>query len=221
MLNCKKCGKEIPNDSIVCPYCGKNVNGKNNKKKVKSIISIVLIVLAIIVIAFIGINYINDKNELTQLMERSSGSTTSSSSKKKDKEEKATEENNEDESITSKYQKKYSLTEYKALCKTIPYKDLSRTPDNYLRENLYFKGKVIQVLEDTKEGMVQLRIDTKKSDYEYIENDYTDDTIYVIIDKYDKNNRILEDDIIEIWGAYTGIFSYEAVMGSRERFLVS
>ncbi len=219
MLNCKKCGKEIPNDSKICPYCGKKVNKENNSKKIKKIISGVVIAIAIVVVVVVGINFIKDRNELVNDVKRAGSEEGRSHIKEQtenlDKKLNGEDKEEEDESVTSKYQKKFTLTEYKTLCKTIPYKDLSRTPDTYKLENLYFKGKVIQVVEDTKEGLVQLRIDTKMSNYEYVENDYTDDTIYVIIDKYDKNNRILEDDIVEIWGVYTGIFTYESVMGNE------
>ena len=99
--------------------------------------------------------------------------------------------------------------------KDISYSALSRNPDDYKTECIHFKGEVIQVLEDFDTKQAQLRVNTKLSDYSYIENSYYDDTIYVYVYNYDKNNRILEDDIIDIYGISEGILTYESIMGAN------
>ena len=53
------------------------------------------------------------------------------------------------------------------------------------------------------------RINTKKSSYGYY-----DDTIYVMYLSDEEGNRILEDDIVTVYGEYTGLYSYESVMGA-------
>ncbi|MGN1169484.1 MAG: hypothetical protein ACI4RB_05120 [Acutalibacteraceae bacterium] len=53
-----------------------------------------------------------------------------------------------------------------------------------------------------------LRINVTKGEY------FWEDTIYatVVIDSGD--DRILEDDIITIWGTCEGLYTYESVLGS-------
>ncbi|MBR6690093.1 MAG: DUF4190 domain-containing protein [Bacilli bacterium] len=110
------------------------------------------------------------------------------------------------------------LNTYKESCenqyKDIDYSKLSRNPDDYKYECIHFKGEVIQVLEDFDTNVAQLRVNTKLTDYEYIDNYYIDDTIYVYVYDYDSNDRILEDDIINLYGISEGILTYESVLGS-------
>lgn len=109
---------------------------------------------------------------------------------------------------------KYSKEDFIKLCENIDYSLLARTPDNYLGKYIHFKGEVIQVQEDPTEKLAVLRVNTKLSDYDYMENYYEDDTVYVIVYNYDMNNRILEEDIIDMYGIYYGIETYETVLGS-------
>lgn len=110
------------------------------------------------------------------------------------------------------------LNTYKEICenkyKDIDYSNLSRNPEDYKYECIHFKGEVIQVLEDFDTNVAQLRVNTKLSDYQYIENYYIDDTVYVYIYNYNSNDRILEDDIIDLYGISEGILTYESVLGS-------
>lgn len=201
---CRNCINEIPDDAVFCTHCGKKVeNGKKNNNKR---LNIIIIVIAIIfVFACIG-SISSDSDELGSMIDEATGT------EQKEKEE---SKKDEEESYTLRLRKKFSESEFKSQSKEIPYKNLSRNPEDYEGQFIHFKGKIIQVLEDTKEETIELRIDTKLSEYQYAENDYYDDTIYVIIDIYDKNNRILEDDIIDIWGMYGGITSYTTVLGAE------
>ena len=63
---CQKCGKEIPNDANMCPYCGTNFaasdqqsdspkKGKKKNKKVGCLISIIVVVALIAIILAIAI----------------------------------------------------------------------------------------------------------------------------------------------------------------------
>lgn len=111
------------------------------------------------------------------------------------------------------------LLSFKETCKNnykeISYNDLSRNPENYKYECIHFKGKVIQVMEDTEKNKAQVRMYTKLTDYSYIENYYDDDAILIDIYDYDSNNRLLEDDIIDVNGIYGGIVTYESVIGAN------
>ena len=125
-----------------------------------------------------------------------------------------TENNDNGVDSIDKILKTYSREEFVKICENIDYNSLARTPDNYKGKYIHFKGEVIQVQEDTTEKLAVLRVNTKLSDYDYIENYYEDDTVYVVVYNYDMNNRILEEDIIDMYGIYYGIETYETVLGS-------
>jgi len=72
-----------------------------------------------------------------------------------------------------------------------------------LLNKIKFKGKVIQVLEGDKANTLRFAVD---SDYDKI-----------MIVEYDKSivsSRILEDDIITIYGVSYGLYTYESTMGA-------
>lgn len=114
---------------------------------------------------------------------------------------------------TTKAKKKVSAKAYKNNCKTLSFKDLSRNPDKHKGEKLKYTGKVIQVQEDEHwlddKTTVDLRINVTKDEY-----GLWDDTIYATVELPKNADRILEDDIITIWGECDGKYSYTSVLGS-------
>jgi len=84
----------------------------------------------------------------------------------------------------------------------ITYDQLARTPDDYIAKKVMFNGQVIQVMEG--DGSTQLRV-TVDSDYDQI--------LYVEYDSSIIDSRVLEDDIITIYGVSYGLLSYESTMG--------
>ena len=97
---------------------------------------------------------------------------------------------------------------YKALCQSIAFKDLARNPDKYKGQSLKISGKVIQVSEGWLNS-VDLRINVTQGEY-----GLWDDTIYVSLAIPKGEDRILEDDIVTIWGDCTGQYSYKSVLGA-------
>lgn len=98
--------------------------------------------------------------------------------------------------------------EFKASChEGYDYKTLARDPKTYIDSPATFRGKVIQVLESN--GITALRVDVTQDGY-----GYWDDTMYVIYVPKEGEARILEDDIITIYGTMQDLKSYESVMGS-------
>lgn len=69
------------------------------------------------------------------------------------------------------------------------------------------KGKVVQV----SEGIYTngLRVNITKDEYGWYE-----DTIYVTYVQEEGADKILEDDIITIWGTAEGEYSYTSIMGA-------
>lgn len=100
-----------------------------------------------------------------------------------------------------------SLTseEIKASAKTITYDELMRNSKNYVGETIYFKGEVAQVIQG-RENNFDIRVYTKSSFSGFLGDD-----IYVSY----KGERKLEDDIIELWGTYRGLMSYETIFGAK------
>ncbi|MBR2802309.1 MAG: hypothetical protein IKE21_06930 [Erysipelotrichaceae bacterium] len=84
----------------------------------------------------------------------------------------------------------------------ITYDQLARTPDDYEGEKVKFRGKVIQVIEGDDEIQIRLAVN---SNY---------DT--VILCGYEPDlvtSRVLEDDIITVYGISVGLFSYQSTLG--------
>lgn len=97
--------------------------------------------------------------------------------------------------------------EFKASCQYYYYDDLARNPKNYIGEPVILYGEVVQVMEDGSN--VELRVDITECEYGF------EDTIYVTYTRKSPNeSRILEDDIITLWGISNDTISYETVLGS-------
>ena len=108
-----------------------------------------------------------------------------------------------------KEQPTISEDEYKASCVTLNYDDIARNPNNYIGEKAVFQGQVVQVQEYGKN--VVLRVNVTKGEY-----GIWDDTIYIDYKRKSENeSRILEDDIITVYGKMNGIKDYETVWGNQ------
>ena len=90
-----------------------------------------------------------------------------------------------------------------SLYEKLEYKAFSRDPDAYTGRRIKFSGKIVQVIEDT--FSVSFRIATK-SGY--------DNVVYATYYPPEGYKRLLEDDSVVVYGVYTGIYSYETVLGS-------
>lgn len=88
----------------------------------------------------------------------------------------------------------------------ITYEQLARSPDDYLLQKVKFSGKVLQVMYDDDDDSVQIRL-AVNSDY--------DQVLLCLIDNSSLKTRLLEDDIITIYGYSGGDISYEAVLGNE------
>lgn len=124
------------------------------------------------------------------------------------------ENNNSSDSTKETKQKKSTeeiKNEYKASCQDYGYKDIARQPDEYKGKKAKFRGKVIQVSEsywDSKK--VTLRVDVTEGEY-----GFWDDTVYVTYKYKDGESKILEDDIINMYGTIEGTETYVSVLGAK------
>ena len=93
--------------------------------------------------------------------------------------------------------------EYIKMCEDVDYEDVARNPNDYDGRYVSFTGRVIQVSEGT---YVTLRINQDKK---------TDQTWYARYKPEENESRILENDVLTVYGKCTGTKSYTAVLGNQ------
>jgi hypothetical protein len=89
---------------------------------------------------------------------------------------------------------------------SITFNDLARFPDDYNGTKVVFTGSVVQVIE--RSDSIGIRLATKYDQYGRI-----DDIIYVYYDKPLTGGRILNDDIITVYGVFKGLERFESIIG--------
>lgn len=99
---------------------------------------------------------------------------------------------------------------YKDNCSSYSYETLARDPGGYKGTYGKYTGEVIQVMESSFLGVISytLRINITKGKYGY------SDTIYVTYMQSGDAPRILEDDIVTVWGMNNGSKTYQTVLGA-------
>lgn len=85
----------------------------------------------------------------------------------------------------------------------VAYVDLARNPDTYKGQNIVISGKVLQVSESTKE--IDLRVAT--------DGGY-DDVVMVGYDPKLMSSRVLEDDVVIVYGNCIGLYTYTSTLGA-------
>ena len=105
--------------------------------------------------------------------------------------------------------KKEDPKTFKDSCKSYTYKEIARNPDKYNGKNVKFTGKVVQVSEGYFNS-VTIRLNVTRDEYGFY-----DDTIYCDYTYSSGESKILEDDIITIYGTCKGSTSYTSVLGAN------
>lgn len=177
MTTCKHCGAEIAASAKVCPHCG----GKNKPPIYKRWWFIVIIVL--IVLSAIGGS-------------GSSSDSSASSSKSTSKASASTA------SSVASVVPEISEDDYKAECQTVDYKELCRYPEKYEGTKIVVKVKVSQIIDANFSGSEKAwRTYTDNSGYGF----YADDEYYMLDKRGGDAVKILDDDIITVYGEFTGL----------------
>ena len=177
MTTCKHCGAEIAASAKVCPQCG----GKNKPPIYKRWWFIAIIVL-------IALSAIGGSS--------SSSDSTASSSKATSKASASTA------SSVASVVPEISEDDYKAECQSVDYKELCRYPEKYEGTKIAVKVKVSQIIDANFSGSEKAwRTYTDNSGYGF----YADDEYYMLDKRGDDAVKILEDDIINVYGEFTGI----------------
>ncbi|MCM1219405.1 MAG: toxin regulator [Lachnospiraceae bacterium] len=86
----------------------------------------------------------------------------------------------------------------------ITYDNIARTPNDFLGKKVKFTGKVVQLIEGSNSIQIRLAIN---SNYDQIVLcEYTPSIV---------ESRVLEDDIITIYGISVGTISYQSTIGGQ------
>ena len=177
MTTCKHCGAEIAASAKVCPQCG----GKNKPPIYKRWWFIAIIVL--VVLSAIGGS-------------GSSSDSSASSSKATSKASASTA------SSVASVVPEISEDDYKAECQTVDYKELCRYPEKYEGTKIVVKVKVSQIIDANFSGSEKAwRTYTDNSGYGF----YADDEYYMLDKRGGDAVKILDDDIITVYGEFTGL----------------
>lgn len=124
----------------------------------------------------------------TENLEENSDKTTSNNSQK-------SSSSKNDETKTE------SKKDYLKSCKKYDYKSLLRTPDDYIGKRIKVKLKIYQTIESSFfDDTVYYRCYTDNNDYGL----YFDDEYYIADCRNDSDLKLLDDDIITVYGEYTG-----------------
>jgi hypothetical protein len=227
-MYCKNCGKQLPDGAKFCDACAAPQDGQvqvgfNNQavqqpKSKKPIykkwwfwVIIVVVLIAVYGIAMSNKNQTNSDTNETTVQAVTTVEGENETTAEPTTAEPTTEEPTQDPAIVEE--------EFKNSCESISFEDLSRNPDKYKDNKYTFTGEVIQVQENdswlSDTTQVDLRINVTKKTYEYLDEDYWEDTIYATIELPEGADRILEDDIITIWGTCDGNYTYESVLGNK------
>ena len=113
----------------------------------------------------------------------------------------------EEEQRKKEEQEKQNIINYKQSCVNYNYKEIARNPDNYKGKKVKFTGEVIQVQEGFLNTVV-LRINVTKNEYDFYE-----DTIYCTYTYSENESKILEEDIITLYGECKGDTTYTSIFG--------
>ncbi|MBR3553245.1 MAG: hypothetical protein IKN72_07630 [Clostridia bacterium] len=199
-MYCQQCGAKNDRHATICQQCGSYFSPKARNRNWKNI-CIVLLSISVVVSSFFAYRISSNLRKSDKLPSNETNAPLSTGATSTDNT--TTESTTTSSPIT---ETSFSAEEYKAQCKYIPYLELARNPSSYEGQNVYFRGKIQQVVNED----VLFRAYLVYTDYENF-----DDTILIACKTNADEERLLEDDIIEFWGEYTGLYSYVSVLNQK------
>ena len=162
------------------------------KDKRRKILTVVLVLFAFALGAFFASP--SDADEVKTTTEKTTSSTKQTTSTTTEKPE-------------------MSKKEYKSSCEQLNFSKVVRNPDKYKGKLYKFVGEVIQCEETSAflsdDKILTLRINVTKDEY-----GFWDDTVYVTYTLTAGKDRILEDDIVTVYGECDGAETYTSVLGN-------
>lgn len=95
-------------------------------------------------------------------------------------------------------------TLYRAQCQEISYDEFARNADNLIQKYYTFTGQILQAMD----GRYRLGV--------RVGNDFSyDDQIYLDYTPPAGEGRVLEDDIVQVWGTCMGLYTYTTTSGAE------
>lgn len=170
---------------------GTKDNGRKTEKKKgkKGVLIGIIVAVVIVVVAFVGILALGGDDESTGTANAPAASEEATMSK----------------------------VDFIASCQEYTYEEIARDPDQYKGKNAKFTGQVIQVQEDGDD--VIMRVSITKNEYDYGDGDsdvFYEDPIYVeYTQKSNSESRVLENDIVTLYGTLGGLMTYESIFGEQ------
>lgn len=197
MIQCPKCGKPYYSSLRMCPEC-MTPRPKNTKK---TIAIVVACFAALVIIGVLG-NLLGETENTS-----SSGSTGETSSVVQTGGNAVSE------------QPKETKEEYIASCQEIDYKTLARSPEEYTGKRIKVKIEVSQVLSS---GFLKSGGYRGYEDYEF--NVMEDGSTFMEKEwfiEHDPNTepRVLENDVIVVYGEYAGVKELERVLTNTKEYV--
>ena len=101
-----------------------------------------------------------------------------------------------------------SFEQFRAAAKQASYEDLARNADSLKGAKVRLTGKVIQVVTD-EGGKEDLRVQMTRGD------DGWENEIHVEYSRGSGGARVLEDDVVALWGTVLGLATFEGTMGGQ------
>lgn len=169
-MYCKHCMRQIEDDALICPACGKS------QKKAKRAIYKRWWFWCII-IAFLFVSCMGGSSNAPQTTD-------------------------------------LTKDECMLLCSEIDYATLARNPESHAGTFFRFTGEVVQAMEGSGYWNLRLNI-TPVPSFDGNEILYYEDTIFVAVPEPEDGSRILEGDIITIYGQCVGLQTYESILGAE------
>ena len=108
----------------------------------------------------------------------------------------------EKKKLEQKAKEEQEKQEFISSCQTYTFEQIARNPDKFKGTNVKLTGEVVQVIDGLASKSLRVNI-TKNGTY----STYYTDTIYVNYMPEEGEDRILEDDIITIYGTAQGDYS--------------
>lgn len=115
----------------------------------------------------------------------------------------------EKKKLEQKAKEEQEKQEFISSCQTYTFEQIARNPDKFKGTNVKLTGEVVQVIDGLASKSLRVNI-TKNGTY----STYYTDTIYVNYMPEEGEDRILEDDIITIYGTAQGDYSYTSTIGT-------
>lgn len=202
---CKHCKSEIDINAKICPNCR-----KKQPSRVKRIILVIFIAMILLSMCSTESDETTENKDSEKKVESTS---TPEKNKSDSKEEKKTTPK-PTKKVKTKEELEKEKKDFISKCKSYKFKDLMRNPKDYKNKEIKLKGKIEQTLDggfldDTKYYRVLVDVD---NDGYYLENEE-----YYIADKrIEKEPKLLDDDVIELFGTFEGTEKLTRVLGNSD-----